>query len=57
MVGGRRSHRSHRRLCPFMDAGARLARDVACHIVVVVVGGGCEQIVMVVGAGGCWRPW
>ena len=53
-MGGRRSRR---RLCPFVGAGARLACDVACHVVVVVVGGGCEQMVMVVGAGSCWRLW
>ena len=46
-----------RRLCPFMGAGARLACDVACHVVVIVAGGGCEWMVMVVGGGGCWRAW
>ena len=34
-----------------------LACDVACHVIVVVVGGGCEQMAMVVGGGGCWRRW
>ena len=33
--------------------GRVLACDVACHVVVVVVGGGCEQMAMVVGGGGC----
>ena len=33
--------------------GHVLACDVACHVVVVVVGGGCEQMGMVVGGGGC----
>ena len=33
--------------------GRVLACDVACHVVVVVIGGGCEQMAMVVGGGGC----
>ena len=55
MGGGGR--RGRRRLRPFMGAGARLACDVACHVVVIVAGGCCEQMVMVVGGGGCWRAW
>ena len=51
-VGGRHGRG---RLCPFMGAGTHLACDVACHIVVVMAGGGCER--MVGGGGGCWRPW
>ena len=46
-----------RRLHPFVGAGAHLACDVACHIIVVVAGGGCEWMVMVVGGGGCWQAW
>ena len=55
MGGG--GHRGHHHLHPFMGAGARLACDMACHVVVVVAGGGCERMVMVVGGGGCWRAW
>ena len=50
MGGGR--GRGH--LCPFMGAGTHLACDMACHIVVVMAGSGCEQMVMVGGGGGCW---
>ena len=53
-VGG---HHGHCRLCFFMGAGARLACDVACNVVFVMAGGGCEQMVMVVGSGGCWQLW
>ena len=57
-VGGR-----HRRVvvvvvaCVLLGAGTHLACDVACHVVVVVAGGGCERMVMVGVGGGCWRPW
>ena len=37
--------------------GHVLACDVACHVIVVVVGGGCEQMAMVVGGCGCWQWW
>ena len=53
--GGRCSFMGGRhRLCPFMGAGACLACDMACHTIVVMAGGGCEWMVMVVGGGGCW---
>ena len=53
-VGGRRGCG---RLFPFMGAGTHLACDVACDVVVVMAGGGCERMVMVGGGGRCWRPW
>ena len=37
--------------------GRVLACEVACHVIVVLIGGGCEQMAMVVGGGGCWRRW
>ena len=37
--------------------GHVLACDVACHVIVIVVGGGCEWMAMVVGGGGCWQWW
>ena len=57
MGSGRSSwscHRGRGRLCPFMGAGTHLACDVACYVVVVMAGGGCERMVMVGGGGGCW---
>ena len=54
MGGGGRHGLRH--LCPFMGAAARLACDVAC-IIVVMAGGGCERMVMVVVGGSCWRAW
>ena len=51
VVGG---HHGCHHLCPFIGAGACLACDVACHDIVIMAGGGCEWMVMVVGGGGCW---
>ena len=36
-----------------------VARPLTCHVVAVVVGGGCERLVMVVGGGGVglWSLW
>ena len=47
------SCRGHGRLCPFMGAGTHLACDVACHVIVIVAGGGCERMVMVAAVGDC----
>ena len=34
--------------------GQIVACSLMCHIIVVMVGGGCEQFLMVVGSGSCW---
>ena len=39
---------------PHCQACVCWACDVACHVVVVMVGGGWEWLVMIVGGGGCW---
>ena len=43
--------------CVLLGTGTHLACDVACHVVVIVAGGGCERMVMVGGGGCCSRPW
>ena len=54
LQGGRRRFRGRSASSWLNDL---LGHVVACHVVVVVIGGGCEQMAMVVGGGGCWRQW
>ena len=42
---------------PCYQACVHWACDMACHVVVVTVDGGCEWLVMIVSSGGCWRWW